>query len=146
MARIYHQPQVEKIIGAHSKNGLIERQKHFRDYEGNVTKVGAPEGYILTKPRNYKYNPPVGAELANQQAFGDTSRLVPEFIDAWKNNTPLPPAKQTFLDRVKVRFRKQLNGKPDPVASKDKDGNYIIYARPDNFLRVVLLKEHPVFD
>ena len=146
MARIYHNPQVEKIIGAHSKNGLIERQKHYRDYDGNITRIGKPEGYIPTNPRNYKYNPPVGNELANLQAFGRSSHDAQEFIEAWKHNTPLPPAKQAFLEQVKVRFRKQLNGKPDPIAPKDKDGNYTIYARPDNFLRAVLLKEPPIFD
>ena len=143
MAEVFHNPQFEKIIGAHS--GIVERQKHFRDYDGNITKVGKKEGYTPNK-RNYAACPIVGAELANQQAFGKNSHLAQEFIDAWKHNTPLPPAKQAFLDQVKVRFRKQLHGTPDPIAQQDKFGNFTIYSRPDNFLRAVLLKEHPTFD
>lgn len=143
MAEVFHNPQFEKIIGGHS--GIVERQKHFRDYDGNITKVGKLEGYTPHK-RNYKANPVVGGELANQQSFGNNSHLSQEFIRAWKYNLPLPPKKQAWLDNVKLRFQKQLTGVPDPVASKDKDGNFIIYSRPDNFLRVVLLKEQPVFD
>lgn len=143
MAQVHHNPQFQKVIGAHS--GIVERQKFFRDFEGNITREGKLEGYT-PHPRDFKANPAVGAELANQQAFGSTSHSAQEFIDAWKNNTPLPPAKQAFLDQVKIRFRKQLNGTPDPIAPKDKFGDYKIYARPDNFLRTVFLKEHPVFD
>ena len=143
MAKVYHNPQFEKIIGAHS--GLVERQKHFRDYDGNITSVGRPEVYTPRK-RNYKANPVVGAELANQQDFGNTSHLAQEFINAWKNNTPLPPAKQAYLDQAKIRFRNQLNGTPDPIAPQDKFGNFTIYARPDNFLRALIHKERPVFD
>ena len=145
MAKVFHKPHVEKIIGAHSKDGFVERQKHFRDYDGNITKVGRLEGYI-PKPRNYAANPVILGELANQQAFGQTSHDAQEFILAWKNNTPLPPAKQAFLDDVKARFRSQLTGKPDRIALRDKDGNPTIYARPDNFLRAVLRIEHPAFD
>ena len=143
MAEVFHNPQFDKIIGAHS--GIVERQKVFRDYDGNITKIGKKEGYTPNK-RNYVAHPVVLGERANQQAFGNVSHLAQEFIDAWKNNTPLPDRKQSFLDQVKSRFYKQLKGKHDPIAPKDKFGNYTIYARPDNFLRAVLRKEHPVFD
>ena len=143
MAEVFHNPQFDKIIGAHS--GIVERQKVFRDYEGNITKIGKKEGYTPHK-RNYVAHPVVLGERDNQQAFGKVSHLAQEFIDAWKNNTPLPDSKQAFLDQVKSRFYKQLKGKPDPIAPKDKFGNYTIYARPDNFIRAVLHKEHPVFN
>ena len=96
--------------------------------------------------RNYVAHPVVLGERDNQQAFGNVSHLAQEFIDAWKNNTPLPDRKQSFLNQVKSRFYKQLKCKHDPIAPKDKFGNYTIYARPDNFIRAVLRKEHPVFD
>lgn len=145
MAKVYHKPHIEKVIGAHSKNGFVERQKHFFDYEGNVTKVGRLEGYI-PKPRNYAANPVVLGELANQQSFGSASHDSQEFIDAWKNNTPLPEKKQAFLDDVKARFKAQLDGKPDRIAKPDKFGNFKPYVRPDNFIRAVLRIEHPDFD
>ena len=140
MAEVFHNPLFEKIIGAHS--GIVERQKVFRDYNGNITKVGKFEGYT-PHPRNYKAHPVVLGERANQQAFGNISHIAQELIYAWKNNTTLTPAKQAFLEQVKTRFQKQLTGTPDPIAPQDKFGNYTIYARPDNFLRAILRKEHP---
>ena len=143
MAEVFHNPQFDKIIGAHS--GIVERQKVFRDYDGNITKIGKKEGYTPHK-RNYVAHPVVLGERDNQQAFGNVSHLAQEFIDAWKNNTPLPDSKQSFLDQVKSCVYKHVKGKHYSIAPKDKFGNYTIYPRPDNFLRAVLRKEHPVFD
>lgn len=144
MAKIKHQPHIEEMLGAHSKGGTVERRKHFYDYDGNETKVGRLEAYI-PHPRNYKANPIYAGERANMNAFGNASHLAQEFIDSLKFKTPLPEEKQAFLDSVKNRFYAQLKGKPDPIAPKDKRGNYIIYARIDNFIRAVIRKEHPVF-
>lgn len=145
MAEITHNPHVKKMLGAHSKDGLVERQKIFRDYDGNITRVGKLEGYIPNK-RNYQANPVVLGELENQQSFGRNSHDAMEFINAWKTHTPLStPEKQAFLEDVIARFYKQLKGTPDPIASKDKFGKPIIYSRPDNFVRAVLRAEHPKF-
>lgn len=142
MAKIKHTPHIDEMIGAHS--GLVERRKTFHDYDGNVTKIGRLEAYKY-HPRNYKANPAIGYELLNQKTFGNASHLAQEFIDALKNHTTLPEPKQTFLDAIKTRFYAQLQGQPDPIAPKDKEGNYIIYARIDNFIRAVLRKENPQF-
>jgi hypothetical protein len=144
MAKIKHNPHIDEMIGAHSKNGTVERRKVFRDYDGNVTKIGRLEAYI-PNPRNYKANPIIGGELLNQKSFGNASHLAQEFIDALKNKTPLSPEKQALLNSYKDRFYKQLKGKPDPIAPKDKNGNYTIYARIDNFIRAILRKENPSF-
>ena len=142
MAKIKHKPHIEEMIGAHSKNGMVERRKLFRDYDGNVTKVGRLEAYI-PKPRNYVANPILIRERANMTAFGNASHLAQELINALKFKTPLPPEKQALLDEYKSRFYAQLKGKPDVIAPQDKDGNYTIYARIDNFIRAVIRKEHP---
>jgi hypothetical protein len=144
MAKIKHNPHVAEMIGAHSKGGTVERRKHFHDYDGNVTKIGRLEAFI-PEPRNYVAHPPRGRELANMQAFGNVSHMAQEFIDALKNHTTLPEPKQAFLESIKARFYAQLKGKPDPIAPRDKDGNYTIYARIDNFIRAVLRKETPQF-
>ena len=141
MARIKHASDIEEIIGA--RGGLIERRKVFRDYDGNITKIGRLEAYTPS-PRNYKAKPVWLAERANMQAFGNASHLAKELIDALKFKTPLPSEKQAFLDSCKARFYAQLKGKPDPIASCDKDGNYTVYARIDNFIRAVIRKEHPL--
>ncbi len=142
MAKIIHKAGIEEMTGAHS--GLVERRKTFHDYDGNVTKIGRLEAYT-PHARNYKANPVIGNELKNQKAFGSASHLAQEFIDALKNHTTLPEPQQTFLDSLKNRFYAQLKGTPDPIAPKGKDGNYIIYARIDNFIRAVLRKENPQF-
>ena len=142
MAKIKHKPHIEEMIGAHSKNGMVERRKLFRDYDGNVTKVGRLEAYI-PHPRNYVANPIMMGERANMTAFGNASHLAQELINALKFKTPLPPEKQTLLDEYKNRFYAQLKGKPDVIAPCNKDGNYTIYARIDNFIRAVIRKEHP---
>lgn len=145
MAKIRHEASVNEIIGSlNTKNGLTIRKKTFHDFDGNVTKIGRLEVY-KPNPRNYVANPAIGKELANQQAFGNVSHLAQEFINALKNHTPLDPEKQALLDAIKTRFYAQLKGKPDPIAPKDKEGNYTIYARLDNFIRAVLRKENPQF-
>ena len=146
MAKIQHSPGIESMIGARGKkqrHPLVERQKTFHDYDGNVTRVGRLEAYE-PRPRNYKRCPIVGGERDNQQSFGNASHLAQEFIDSMRNKTPLPPEKQALLDSYKARFYAQLNGPHDPIAPKDKDGNYLIYSRIDNFIRSVLRKENPV--
>ncbi|MBR0194952.1 MAG: hypothetical protein IJQ32_01730 [Paludibacteraceae bacterium] len=145
MAKIHHDSSVNEIIGSlNTKNGLTIRKKHFHDYDGNITKIGRLEVF-KPNPRNFKAHPAIGKELANQNAFGGASHLAKEFTDALKNHTSLPEPKQAFLDSLKARFYAQLKGKPDPIAPKDKDGNYTIYARIDNFIRAVLRKENPQF-
>ena len=144
MAKIKHKPHIEEMIGAHSKDGTVERRKVFRDYDGNVTRVGRLEAYI-PHSRNYKASPIYFRERANMTAFGNASHLAQEFIDSMRNKTPLPPEKQALLDSYKARFYAQLNGPHDPIAPKDKDGNYLVYSRIDNFIRAVIRKENPVF-
>ena len=130
------------MLGAHSKGGMVERRKIFRDYDGNITKVGRLEAYT-PRPRNFKTSPALIRERANMSQFGAASQFAKEFVDALRNKTPLPPDKQAMLDGYKARFYAQLNGTPDPIAPKDKDGNYLIYARIDNFIRAVIRKERP---
>ena len=143
MAKIKHTPDIEEMLGAHSKNGMVERRKIFRDYDGNVTKVGRLEAYI-PHPRNFKTSPALIRERANMSQFGAASHFAKELIDALKFKTPLSPDKQALLDGYKARFYAQLNGTPDPIAPKDKNGDYLIYARIDNFIRAVIRKERPV--
>lgn len=140
MARIKHNNNVDEMLGAHQKGGVVERRKNFHDYDGNVTRVGRLEAYV-PNPRDYNMNPIYARERANMNAFGNASHLAQEFIDALKNKTPLPADKQALLDSYKARFYAQLKGKPDPIAPKGKDGNYTIYSRIDNFIRAILRKE-----
>ena len=142
MAKIKHPNDIEEMIGARSKNGIVERRKIFRDFNGNVTKIGRLEAY-QPRPRSFKKSPALIRERANMSQFGAASHFAKELIDALKFKTPLPADKQALLDGYVARFYAQLNGTPDPIAPKDKDGNYHIYARIDNFIRAVLRVERP---
>ena len=143
MAKLKYNSSVEEITGSlNTKNGLTIRKKTFRDFNGEITKVGRMEVF-KPNPRNFKTNPPLFREKANMTAFGKASHLAQELINAAKNKTPLEPAKQALLDSYMTRFYAQLKGKPDPIAPCDKDGNYTIYVRPDNFIRAVIRVENP---
>ena len=142
MAKIKHSSDIKEMIGAHSRDGIVERRKVFRDYDGNITKVGRLEAY-KPNPRNFKTSPALIRERANMSQFGAASHFAKELIDSLKFKTPLPPDKQALLDGYKARFYAQLNGTPDPIAPIDKDGNRLIYARIDNFIRAVLRIERP---
>lgn len=142
MARIKHTQDIEEVLGARVKGGMVERRKIFRDYDGNVTKVGRLEAYT-PHPRNFKTSPALIRERANMSQFGAASHFAKELIDSLKFKTPLPPDKQALLDNYKARFYTQLQGTPDTIAPKDKDGNYLIYARIDNFIRAVIRIERP---
>lgn len=142
MAKIKHRSDIDEMIGVHSKNGVVERRKIFRDYDGNITKVGRLEAY-QPNPRNFKTSPALIRERANMSQFGAASHFAKELIDSLKFKTPLTPDKQALLDGYKARFYAQLNGTPDPIAPKDKDGNFLIYARIDNFIRAVIRVERP---
>ena len=69
------------------KTVQLSAAKVFRDYDGNVTRVGRLEAYI-PKSRNYKANPIYFRERANMTAFGNASHLAQEFIDSMRNKTP----------------------------------------------------------
>ena len=143
MAKLKYNSSVEEITGSlNTKNGLTIRKKTFRGFDGEITKVGRMEVF-KPNPRNFKTNPPLLREKANMTAFGKASHLAKELINAAKNKTPLEPAKQALLASYMARFYAQLKGKPDPIAPRDKDGNYTIYVRPDNFIRAVIRIENP---
>ena len=111
MAKIKHKPHIEEMIGAHSKDGTVERRKVFRDYDGNVTRVGRLEAYI-PHSRNYKANPIYFRERANMTAFGNASHLAQEFIDSMRNKTPLPPEKHGIHNRVWSEIGAQITFAP----------------------------------
>ena len=63
MARVELTTPFEEIHGAFSKTDkVINRQKKFRDDSGRVIQIGHQEAYAIKHPRNFKKNPPKGAE------------------------------------------------------------------------------------
>ena len=118
---------VAELHGKYSKDGTIFRQKKYRSETGAVLHTCVQEAYVVDFPRDFKRNPPKGAELANMKRFGEahrrslalikTGRLTPDELSALPE-TERENAEQlrAQLAAYKVRFEKQFKGTPDPQA------------------------------
>ena len=144
---------VREIHGALTKKGIINRQKKYRDEFGRVIYEGAQESYAVSHPRDYKKNPPKGAELAHINIFRQACLMTKEILDAEKPEetstvSVLPPRPkyltkeeaQTLLADYRKRYRAQLPStrgtRPDPQAPIDKNTHAPKrYFRLDNFIR-----------
>lgn len=118
---------VAELHGKYSKDGTIFRQKKYRSETGAVIHTCVQEAYVVDFPRDFKKNPPKGAELANMKRFGEAHRRSLALIKAGKL-TPDELAALSIsehetaeqlraqLAAYKVRFEKQLSGTPDQQA------------------------------
>jgi len=108
------------------RDNTIFRQKKYRAETGAVINYGAQEAYEILNPRDYKKNPPKGAELHNILSFAEASRLTTRIIQAGKLSEeelaalPADLRAQTEelrrqLAQFKERFAAQLKS-PDPQA------------------------------
>lgn len=108
------------------RDNTIFRQKKYRADNGKVINYGAQEAYEILYPRDYKKNPPKGAELANINSFAQASRLTTLLIQAGKFTDEELAAmsdqlrEQTEeLRRQLATFKKRFNAQlvtPDPYA------------------------------
>jgi hypothetical protein len=131
MAEITFMAPVETIKGKlHDRDKTIFRRKRVFDDKGHVIGHLSQEAYIVKNPRNWKKNPPKGAEkqrhdnwaAACQQAAN--IRKDPEQLVLWKQ-----------------RWAAQLQC-PEPDAPIDKNtGRPKIYIRLDGFIRATLFRE-----
>jgi len=127
MAKVDLHIAFSKVRGKLNKrDNTIFRQKKYRADNGKVINYGAQEAYEVLNPRNYKKNPPKGAELANINSFAQASRLTTLLIQAGKFTDeelaamPDELREQTEeLRRQLAAFKKRFNAqlvKPDPYA------------------------------
>lgn len=127
MAKIQLTSAFNQVRGKlNRKDNIIFRQKEYRAANGAVLNHGAQESYEVLNPRDYKKNPPKGAELRNISAFAEASRLTTLIIRSGKltgeDLTAMSPEEreQAMQYRAQLlqftdRFMAQLN-KPDPKA------------------------------
>ena len=52
-----------EVHGTLVRNGIIHRQKKYKDDNGKVIFEGRQEAYAVRHPRDYKKNPPQGEEV-----------------------------------------------------------------------------------
>lgn len=118
---------VAELHGKYSKDGTIFRQKKYRSETGAVIHTCVQEAYVVDFPRDFKKNPPKGAELANMKRFGEAHRRSLALIKAGKltldelaalsiSERETAEQLRAQLAAYKVRFEKQLTGTPDQQA------------------------------
>ena len=147
------------IHGTLAPNGVIHRQKKFKDDNGKVIFEGRQEAYAVRHPRDYKKNPPQGEELRNINIFREANRLTTELIrldrelkaaQASDNpesalqeimQDPDKAAQASLLAAYKARFLKQVR-KPDPQAPTDpKTHRRKQYRTLNTFIRALIIQD-----
>lgn len=159
MARVRYQSPISHISGALEKFGVVTRFKQFRNDKGTIVHQGKSEAYSIKRPRDYKKNPPTGAELAHLQLFGEAAHRTTALLKIVQqcNATLISPDDvaavqelithypehaqnlQTYFD-YKTRYLKQLQRTADPEAPADRTGERRRYYRLDNFIRAMIYK------
>ena len=142
MAKVEFTAAIDMLKGAiDSSHKLIMRQKHLHDTRGVITKECDPEAYYQEHKRDYKHNPPQGAELAHLQHFGEAAKRTTAIVRAFKNPDTATEEERQLVQHYIGRFQAQLAGTPDSQAPTDKEGKQKIYSRFDNFVRAMIYQE-----
>ena len=153
MATTILEHPVRELHGALERKGIINRKKKFQADDGRIIHEGVQESYAVRNPRDYKKNPPKGAELEHINLFRQASFMTKEILDAEKPEeasaaSVFPPrpkylAKEEALSLLadyRRRYTAQLPSTrgthPDPQAPIDKSTHAPKrYFRLDNFIR-----------
>ena len=142
MSKVEFSAGIDKVTGTvDSKHKLILRQKHLHAPDGTITKECHPEAYYQLHKRDYKHNPPKGAERAHLQHFGDAAKRTTALVKAYKFPDQASEEEQALVQQYLSRFYKQLKGPADPLAPTDKSGKQKHYYRLDNFIRAMIYQE-----
>lgn len=88
MAHIILEHPFAEIHGSIAKNGIINRQKKYRDDRGRVIHEGKQEAYAITRPRDFKKTPKMGAELANHNLWKEACRRASQIVQAGQLGGP----------------------------------------------------------
>ena len=142
MGKVSYSPGIDLVTGAlDSTHQLIMRKKHLHDLTGKVDKECDTEAYLQQRKRDYKHNPPQGAELAHLQHFGQAAKLTTALLYAAKNIDQATDEQRTLIESFKHRFQAQIKGPADPQAPFDKYGKQKHYFRFDNFVRAMIYQD-----
>lgn len=164
MARIVLSQPVAEIHGAFRKGGhIINRQKKYRDENGHVVHEGVQESYAISHPRDFKKNPPRGAELANITLWTEACRRTSQILQAGQEGGPterqlavrrieqvpdyysIDEARAMYED-FRLRFQAQLPNtrgkKADAAAPIDPNtGQGKRYSQLPNFIRAIIFHQ-----
>ena len=159
MSQIEFYAPVKNMHGEFEKGSkIVMRQKKYRAPNGAVLKEGVQESYKIVNPRDYKKNPPQGAELANITSFAESKRISSEIINSEKITddelAAMTPEQREHvrelrqqLDNYRKRFYAQFK-KADPEApleKKPRPGSMKLlrkqYAKLDNFIQAIIREQ-----
>ena len=160
MAEIKLEHPFAEIHGSIAKNGIVNRQKKYRDDRGRVIHEGKQEAYSITRPRDFKKTPKQGAELANHNLWSEACRRTAQILQASQPDGPTEQQlfergisqipdyytleeSRTLLEDFRRRYEAQIpntRGKhPDAQAPIDpKTGKGKQYAQFPAFIRAML--------
>jgi len=127
MATFELNPMFKNLNGKLNKRDkTVLRQKKYRSSTGAVISKAAHESYEVLNPRDYKKNPPKGAELQSISVFAQASSLTTRIIRSGKYTTDELAAMTDSEREEQLRLRAQLADfearfmaqlkKPDPQA------------------------------
>ena len=156
----------EEIHGAVERKGIVHRRKTYRDADGRIVSAGCQEAYVVRHPRDYRKNPPRGAELRNLEVFREANRLTSLILHAEDTPSadsaasaspvsPAPPASlapqdsltssdspdyRALLASYRLRFQAQLC-RPDLEAPFDsRTHSRRRYHTLPTFIRALLIR------
>lgn len=131
MAETILEPTIESLHGKLSKNSNIIFRRKTPQVTGKRTiPLGPQEAYVVTKPRDWKKNPPRGAELEKINRFREACRLTSEQL----NN----PDTRAIWEQ---RFNDQLH-RADPEAPQDPaTGRRKVYTQLWAYTRATILRQ-----
>lgn len=130
MAEAILEPSLESLHGKLSKNtDIVFRRKKAHVSSKRATQSGPQEAYVVTRPRDWKKNPPKGAELEKINLFREACRLTSEQL----NN----PKTRIVWEQ---RFNEQLQH-ADPAAPQDPaTGRQKVYTQLWAYTRATILR------
>lgn len=131
MAKTILDPTIESLHGKLSKNSNVIFRRKTPQITGKRTiPLGPQEAYVVTKPRDWKKNPPRGAELEKINRFREACRLTSEQL----NN----PETRAVWEQ---RFNDQLHY-ADPEAPQDPaTGRRKVYTQLWAYTRATILRQ-----
>ena len=118
MAKVELSTPFDEIRGSFSKTDkIINRRKTFRDDRGRVIQVGQQEAYVVKHPRDFKKNPPKGAELANISLWQEACKRASQILLYAQPDGPT---------ELQLRVR-QLNKVHDYYTAEEAQALYVSY-------------------
>ncbi len=130
MAEVILEGAFESLHGKLSKKSdIVFRQKSPKVRSKRTIRKGPQEAYTITRPRDWKKNPPQGAELEKINRFREACRLTSEQL----NN----PKTRAYWEQ---RFQNQLHYSELNTPDDSTSGTRKVYTQLWAYTRATILR------